>query len=134
MAKLQVKTKNWTFAGVVGTFKQDSHLSKYWMVVVCIFFALVCIGCGGDQETSGVIDFRLNLSVPEVDELDVTVNGGVAVPIERIQWNWGDGRIDKHHFFPASHTYDKPGRYQIEVTVFDSKDRTATKSVAVEIK
>ena len=89
--------------------------------------------CTSDKEKNGVIDFRLNLSTPEIFEREVVVNGGVAAPIERIQWDWGDGQINKHHFFPANHTYDKPGRYEIKVTVFDSKNRTATKSVTVDI-
>lgn len=108
-------------------------MEKRLTVIVCIMLVLFYAGCTGDQGTHDVADFRLNLSPPEVLEREVIVNGGVAVPVERIQWDWGDGQIDKHHFFPASHTYDKTGRYEIKVTVFDSKNRTATKSIAVEI-
>ena len=125
---------NWACTGAHRTLKQVSHMSAYCMVIVCIVLALFSAGCTGDRERHNVTDFQLNLNNPEVEGLEVTVNGGVAVPIERIQWDWGDGQIDEHHFFPASHTYDKPGPYEIKVTVFDSKNRTAKKSVSVEIK
>lgn len=109
-------------------------MQKRLVMLFCIVLVILTAGCPGDQGKSDVIDFRLNLSNPEVEEREVTVNGGVAVPIERIQWEWGDGQIDKHHFFPASHTYNKPGGYEIKVTVFDSKNQTVTKSVTVEIR
>ena len=102
-------------------------------VIVCIVSVLFCAGCTGDQKTEGSIDFRLNLSRPEILDGEVIVNGGVAAPVVKIQWDWGDGKTDKHHFFPHTHTYDKPGRYEIKVTVFDSKNRTATQSVTVDI-
>jgi len=54
--------------------------------------------------------------------------------VERIQWEWGDGQIEKHRFFPASHTYATPGKYEIKVTAFDNQNRYATRSVTVEIK
>lgn len=102
-------------------------------VIVCIVSVLFCAGCTGDQKTEDSIDFRLHLSKPGILEREVIVNGGVAAPVVKIQWDWGDGQTDKHHFFPHIHTYDKPGRYEIKVTVFDSKNRTATHSVAVDI-
>ncbi len=89
------------------------------------------MSCGSD---SGFVDFQLNLSTPEVQGRQVTVNGGVIAQVERIQWEWGDGQIDQHHFFPASHTYEAPGTYEIKVTVFDNRNRHATRSVTVEIK
>jgi PKD repeat protein len=54
--------------------------------------------------------------------------------VERIQWEWGDGQTEKHHYFPASHTYTNPGRYEIRVTVFDGKNHSAAKSVSVDIR
>ncbi|MBW1839177.1 MAG: PKD domain-containing protein [Deltaproteobacteria bacterium] len=102
-------------------------------VIVCIALAIFYAGCTGDKGKNDVIDLRLNLSTPDIFEREVVVNGGIMAPVERIQWDWGDGQIEKHHFFPHSHTYNKPGRYQITVTVFDSKNRTATQSVTVDI-
>ena len=134
MSKVYLMMKNWARTGAHPTLTQGSRMSAYCMVIVCILLVLFYAGCTGDRETHDVIDFRLNLNNPEVEGWEVTVNGGVAVPIERIQWEWGDGQIDEHNFFPASHTYDKPGLYEIKVTVFDSKNRTAKKSVSVEIK
>jgi PKD repeat protein len=92
---------------------------------------LLFAGCGGD---SGFVDFQLTLNTPEVKGKQVTVNGGVMAQVERIQWEWGDGQIEKHRFFPASHTYATPGKYEIKVTAFDNQNRYATRSVTVEIK
>ena len=103
------------------------------VVMACVMLVLFCAGCTSKKETNEVIGFRLHLSTPEIFEREVVVNGGVVAPVERIQWEWGDGKTDTHHFFPASHIYDKPGRYKITVTVFDSKNRTAMKSVTVDI-
>ena len=102
-------------------------------VIVCIALAIFYAGCTGDKGKNDVIDLRLNLSTPDIFEREVVVNGGIMAPVERIQWDWGDGQIEKHHFFPHSHTYNKPGRYQITVTAFDSKNRSATQSVTVDI-
>ncbi len=117
----------------------DSH-TKFTFVQVLPGYALYCdgpfcAGCKSDKKTdSGAIDFRLNLSNPEVQGREVNVNGGVAVPVERIQWEWGDGQMERHRFFPVTHTYAQPGKYQIIVTVFDDKERTASQSITVEIK
>ena len=134
MAKVHPKMKIRILTGINGTLKQGSHLLLYCMAFICIALALFCSGCAGEKDTPDVIDFKLNLNNPEVEENEVTVNGGVAVPIERIQWDWGDGQVDQHHFFPASHTYSKPGRYKITVTVFNSENKTATRSVTAVIK
>jgi PKD repeat protein len=42
--------------------------------------------------------------------------------------------MEKHHFFPFSHTYKNPGKYEIKVTVFDSKNQSATRTAIVDIK
>ena len=107
------------------------HFKIYGIVISFVLLGCSYAGCTDD---SGFIDFQLSLNNPEVQGKQVTVNGGVVAPIERIQWEWGDGAADKHHFFPASHTYDKPGRYEIKVTAFDSKNHSASKSVSVDIK
>jgi len=108
--------------------------TTFCLHLICGALALFFIGCKGSKETVNSSEFRLNLSTPEVIDREVSINGGVAAPVERIQWEWGDGQADHHLFFPASHTYAKPGRYEVKVTVFDSNNRTATKSVTVEIK
>ncbi len=100
-------------------------------LILIILFSLLFAGCGGD---SGFVDFQLNLNTAEVQGKKVTLNGGVMAQVERIQWEWGDGQIDKHRFFPANHTYATPGKYEIKVTAFDNQNRYATRSVTVEIK
>ena len=100
-------------------------------LTLIMLIILLFAGCGGD---SGLVDFQLNLNKPEVQGKKVTLNGGVMAQVERIQWEWGDGQIDKHRFFPASHTYAAPGKYEIKVTAFDNQNRYATRSVTVEIK
>jgi PKD repeat protein len=102
--------------------------SNLTFIILC---SLLFAGCGGD---SGFVDFQLTLNTPEVKGKQVTVNGGVMAQVEKIQWEWGDGQIDKHRFFPASHTYATPGKYEIKVTAFDNQNRYATRSVTVEIK
>lgn len=114
--------------------REELWSMKYWSLnknLILIFSILALMSCSGD---SGFVDFQLNLNTPEVQGRQVTVNGGVMAQVERIQWEWGDGQIDRHHFFPASHSYAAPGTYEIKVTVFDNRNRHATRSVSVEIK
>ncbi len=107
------------------------HLKMYGIIMLFVVLGGLYAGCSGEGEFA---DFQLSLNNPEIQGKQVTVNGGVVAPIERIQWEWGDGQVDTHHFFPASHSYAKPGRYEIKVTVFDNKNRSASKSVSVDIK
>jgi len=100
-------------------------------VSALLLLFLFCSGCTGD---SAFVDFQFTLNPPEVKGRQVTMNGGVGVPVERIQWEWGDGEMEKHHFFPFSHTYKNPGKYEIKVMVFDSKNQSATRTVTVDIK
>jgi hypothetical protein len=101
------------------------------LLAICLLVVLFA-GCSSDEVKAPNLKF--NLSVPEITEKIVSLNGGASVPLKRIQWEWGDGQTDKHHFFPASHNYNNPGRYQITVTVFDNDNNTASKSVSIEIK
>ena len=58
---------------------------------------------------------------PEVNGFDVSINGVVTVEgttITSINWQWGDGSANDS-WFPAEHTYDAPGSYQVVVTAFD---------------
>lgn len=103
---------------------------KRSLLAICLLVVFFS-GCFGEAQDPNL---QLNLSTPVVKEKNVSLNGGVSVPVERIQWEWGDGQTDKHHFFPATHDYKNPGTYQITVTVFTSNNTNASKSVAVEIK
>lgn len=100
-------------------------------LAACLLIAVLCAGCYSQEQAA---DFQLHLSMPEIKGKTVSVNGGVAAPVERIQWEWGDGQTDQHHFFPASHTYADPGTYQITVTVFGGDSRRASTSTHAEIK
>ncbi len=109
--------------------------SPFSMLLTGALFVGLTIGWTGCSDNGNSANrHQLNISMPEVDGKQIEVNGGVVAPIERIQWEWGDGRVDKHHFFPATHVYGNPGQYEIKVTVFDSKNRTSTKSVTVQIE
>ena len=114
--------------------KQAFRLAAYGIVLACAGLSLFSAGCTEERDANHTIDFQLNLNLPEVMEKEVSVNGGVVVPVDRIQWDWGDGQMDKHHFFPAQHLYNEPGQYRITVTAFDIRGRTAVKAVFVEIK
>jgi len=99
-------------------------------VLPFLLCAWVLAACADE---SGPPDFQLNLSPPQIAGAAVTVNGGVVAPVVRIQWDWGDGIVDRHLYFPATHTYATAGRYTITVTVFDADNHTAAQSVAVDV-
>ncbi|MCX8042896.1 MAG: PKD domain-containing protein [Desulfobacterota bacterium] len=108
-----------------------AHRIRQCIIVPITFLLFIGIaGCPSLQPP----DFQLNLNTPQIDNMTVTVNGGVVVPVTRIQWEWGDGTIDRHSYFPATHTYTRHGRYTITVTVFDDKNFSASKSVTVDLQ
>lgn len=73
---------------------------------------------------------RLTLLSPEISGLKVNINGVVVAPVERIEWDWGDGQ-KSISWFAATHTYLHSGTYTVKVTVYDKKGRTTTKEVDV---
>ena len=109
---------------------------KVFLAIICL--SLICFilpaGCSKEKPVVEPCNIQLNLNVPELDGQTVTVNGGLIAPVKQIQWNWGDGTIEKHRYFPARHSYGKPGRYDIKVTAFAVKGCSEEKSVTVEIK
>jgi len=104
------------------------------MILALAVCMLVAFGCSKEQKASDICDVNLNLNAPELDGRNITINGGVTAPVKRIQWNWGDGKIEKHRYFPARHTYDAPGQYEVKVTVFSIKPCSEEKSVIVTVK
>jgi len=90
-----------------------------------------------DGVTSGVVAQppSLTLNTPEINGLTIRVNG-VTLPgtsgttITRIQWDWGDG-YSEDHWFPASHTYSRPGTYDVAVTAHQSDGLSTTKSAKI---
>lgn len=77
---------------------------------------------------------RLKLLPPDVHGRTVTVNGVVVAPVKTIRWNWGDGAIDPHHWFPATHTYAQAGQYFVQVVTTDDKGRVSTQGVRVSVQ
>jgi hypothetical protein len=126
--------RNTLYSGIYRQLRTQYCLSKHLIILVLILFGCFYAGCSGEGGKQNGSYMNLNLNTPEIEGRVVSLNGGVAVPIERIQWDWGDGQIVNHQFFPGSHTYSAPGAYEIKVTAFDKKNRTATKSVKVEIR
>jgi hypothetical protein len=106
------------------------------LIYLSLAFLIILTGCTEEKQVSAKcdIDIKLNISKPELMANNVTINGGVVAPVKRIQWDWGDGRIEKHRYFPAKHSYEKPGQYDIKVTAFAGKGCSEEKSVTVEIK
>jgi PKD repeat protein len=98
------------------------------------------MGCAKEKEKEqGVAQkcspLSLNLNPVEYKSRTATINGGVAAPVKSIQWDWGDGTLEKHRFFPASHTYTAPGQYEVKVTAFGTvADCSEQKSAKVQIK
>jgi len=92
----------------------------------------------GKATTSQTLPPTLTLYDPQVNGLTVTINGNVApgysgVSISRIHWEWGDGSSGDSGF-PASHTYGKPGTYNVTVTVYQSDGLTTSKTVTVTVQ
>jgi PKD repeat protein len=80
----------------------------------------------------------LSLFEPQIKGLEVLING-VASPghkdanINRMHWDWGDG-FSEDHWFPASHTYSKPGTYTVTVTSYQSDGLSTTKTLTVKVE
>jgi PKD repeat protein len=65
----------------------------------------------------------LTLADAEFDDLTVMVKGTVYstdLHIARIVWDWGDGTVEDS-WFPGRHTYSRPGRYTLSVSVHDDR-------------
>jgi hypothetical protein len=79
----------------------------------------------------------LTIFEPQISDLIVTING-VTLPghkgasITRIHWDWGDGSSEDS-WFPASHRYNKPGKYTVTVTSYQSDGLSTTKTIKVQI-
>lgn len=77
----------------------------------------------------------LTLFLPTVVGLRVTLNG-VTLPgttgatVDRIHWDWGDGS-EEDSWFPASHTYGRPGAFRITVTSYQSDALSSTRSMPI---
>jgi len=84
-----------------------------------------------DAVTTCTANIGLNCP-PSEDEhsfihgLNVQINGVVSAPppcepVNRINWNWGDG-TNNNAWFPAPHTYSIPAAYTITATALDASD------------
>jgi len=80
----------------------------------------------------------IDLSTPQVSGLTGNFNG-VMLPtttgasiIKRAHWSFGDGAT-AYSWFPATHTYARPGTYTVTATVVDSNGLTATASTVVTV-
>jgi hypothetical protein len=79
----------------------------------------------------------ISLEAPSINGLSVSVNG-VAEPgsggctISSISWTWGDGTSNSQ-FFPATHTYDSYGTYDVNATTHQSDGQTASASEPVTL-
>lgn len=112
------------------------HLKRIvrFMMAFLLISGFFMFGCTKEREIAEKYSLSLNLNTPEVQSRKVTINGGVAAPIASIQWDWGDGNLEKHHVFPASHTYATPGQYEVKVTAYGkAKDCSEQKFIQVQI-
>jgi len=84
------------------------------------------IECSEDCEGES----QITLSIPEisVNGYSVDINGYVSSDdgeIIEIEWDWGDGKIDKQ-WFPATHHYTEKKNYDISITALDDKGNAKT--------
>ncbi len=106
----------------------------YTVLIVLSVLHMGVAGCGNTPDEQAATAAELNVNTPEIFDLEVSVNGGITAPVTRIQWDWGDGTIDRHAYFPASHLYKKSGTYTITVTVFTAANRSLSKAVTVTVQ
>ena len=62
--------------------------------------------------------YKLELQKPIVNGKQVVINGvhnfgAKAKP----EWNWGDGTKGDYNMFPGKHSYQKPGTYNVTLTI-----------------
>jgi len=120
-------------------------VTKKRNIGLCLFLLLLTISAlivsktkAQPESASEKAPPSLTVFEPQISGLSVTING-VTLPgyanasITRIHWDWGDGSSEDH-WFPASHTYSKPGTYTITLTVYQSDGLSATKTLNVEVK
>lgn len=78
----------------------------------------------------------INLGVPDINGREVRVNGGIAKMGKNCRtpkWYWGDGNTSDS-LFPATHKYLRSGKYTIQVTATDSRNRLTVSSVDIKIE
>ena len=112
------------------------EVSSAWAEVRCYFDDIKVFTTS--SATPQTIPPTLTLYDPQVNGLTVTVNGNVApgysgASISRVHWDWGDGSGGDYSF-PASHTYSKPGTYNVTVTVYQSDGLTTSKTITVTLQ
>jgi DNA integrity scanning protein DisA with diadenylate cyclase activity len=85
-----------------------------------------------------VITPSITLFSPEIDRLNVTLNGysdpglqNATIPSLSIEW--GDGVLNANTSFPASHTYLDPGLYTVNISAVRSDGVKTTRTVAFEV-
>ncbi len=72
---------------------------------------------------------------PSIHGLTVTINGtarAIGGFVTEIKWNWGDGNATTGPF-PQTHTYLRPGTYNVTVTVHTSNGSAMTDWTLVKV-
>jgi hypothetical protein len=90
---------------------------------------------GLPQAAAGPVS--VTLAPPQVSGLSVTINGSATTKapgasISSISWNWGRGQPTTSSF-PATHTYNQPGTYPVQVTAFDTAGNQGSATTSVTI-
>jgi hypothetical protein len=85
-------------------------------------------------EATGVGAPWVELYQANVTGLTVTIDGyAVAGIVSNVTWSWGDGQTSLG-YFPQSHTYAKPGTYEVNITLFDCTGGGKTASASQVVK
>jgi len=88
-------------------------------------------GSGGSGGSGGSTTGTITLFSPQINGLDVSINGVATDNPSQIQWDWGDGNTSIS-YFPATHTYSSAGTYNITATAeYPSGNINANTSVSL---
>lgn len=118
-----------------GLLNANTHY--YWSVVAQDEHGATTAGPVWEFTTATGASCPINLALqsPQVNDLDVSINGSVTSScstITRLNWQWGDG-TSEDRWFPASHTYATAGAYTITVVAYNDlgESKSATKAVNI---
>jgi PKD repeat protein len=95
------------------------------------------VSCYQPQQTENKENTSVDFSVDETHQHNGTISLHALMDnmttgsIQSVLWDFGDGTTGEGASF--AHTYQKPGRYNVTLTVMDSSGRTYQKTMEVDV-